>query len=202
LEEPFCEVCGEAYHGRIDSGFSCPNCSGVRFSFEFVRPSLVRDDRVLSMVRRLKYGRELHLAAGLGRLAGGAFRDPRLADALEGRWPLVPVPLHRARFRRRHFNQSEEIARGLSVVTGLPMVPAMERIRDTGTQTLLGRRKRMENLRGAFRVRDELRDMAAGAGGVVLVDDVLTTGSTLHECAKELRKAGFRRVVGVTVMRG
>ncbi len=88
------------------------------------------------------------------------------------------------------------------MVTGLPMVPAMERIRDTGTQTLLGRRKRMENLRGAFRVRDELRDMAAGAGGVVLVDDVLTTGSTLHECAKELRKAGFRRVVGVTVMRG
>ena len=163
----------------------------------------MRDDRTLDLVHRLKYGREIHLAGELGHLAAESFADPRLAPAIEHQWPLVPVPLHRSRLRHRHFNQAAEIARSLSLETGLPMVQALKRIRKTETQTLLSRKQRMENLRRAFEItRAGRKWLAAKVDGVVLVDDVLTTGSTVNECARTLRRAGFRNVCVVTVMRG
>lgn len=203
LTEPFCESCGEKFEGRIDVAFSCPNCSNLRFSFEFARSALVRDERTLDLIHRLKYGREIHLARELGRLAGVAFEDPRLAPAVAGAWPLVPVPLHRKRLRHRHFNQAAEIARSLSAAVGLPVLKGLDRTRETETQTLLSRKQRMANLRGAFSVNDRGRRwIDATPDGAVLVDDVLTTGSTVHECARVLRSAGFRKIFVVTVMRG
>lgn len=204
LEEPFCKSCGEAFPGIIDSPFACPNCENLRFSFNFARPATVRDERTLDLIHRLKYSREIHLADELGRLASGAFADdPRLAPALAGKWPLIPVPLHRKRFRHRHFNQAAEISRALAIHTGLPVLHALRRTRETDTQTLLSRKQRMANLRGAFETtRCGHRWIAGSPHGAVLVDDVLTTGSTVHECAKTLRRAGFRRVFVVTVMRG
>jgi ComF family protein len=120
---------------------------------------------------------------------------------LDEKWPLVPVPLHRSRLEFRHFNQALEIAGPMGRELGLPVVEALRRIRATETQTRLTRNQRLENLRGAFKAS------AAGErwpqkAGAVLVDDVLTTGSTVDACAKALKKAGFRRVFVVTVMRG
>ncbi len=200
LAAPFCKNCGEAFQGSIEGEFDCPNCSHLKFHFEFARPAMVRDDRTLEMIHRLKYARELHLAKDLGRLAAEAFSDPRLAPALEEKWPLVPVPLHRRRFQHRNFNQAAEIARELSFLTGLPVLHGLERIRATEHQTALTRAQRLENLRGAFRIsRTGLKEKPHG---VILIDDVLTTGSTVDECAKTLRKAGIPRVCIVTVMRG
>lgn len=203
LAEPFCERCGEMFQGLIDGPFSCPNCSNLKFSFEFARPAMLRDDRTLDLIHRLKYGREIHLASELGRLARDSFADPRLAPAVAGGWPLVPVPLHRKRLRHRHFNQAGEIARALSEQIGLPVVNALNRTRETETQTLLSRKQRMENLRGAFEVTRQGKTWIGDrAEGAVLVDDVLTTGSTVNECAKTLRSAGVKKVFVVTVMRG
>ncbi len=203
LAEPFCQKCGETFPGNIEGPFACPNCSRLTFAFEFARPAMVRDARTLEMIHRLKYNREIHLARDLGRLAAGAFSDPRLADALAGNWPLIPVPLHRRRFQHRHFNQAEEISRELSRLTGLPVVNALRRIRRTETQTALTRAQRLANLRGAFAVTPAGgTSPAASATGAILVDDVLTTGSTAGECAKTLLRAGFKRIQVVTVMRG
>ena len=203
LAAPFCQCCGEMFQGRIDGPFTCPNCHDLSFAFEFARPALVRDARTLELIHRLKYRREIHLACELGRLARAALDDPRLVPALAGRWPLVPVPLHRARLRLRHFNQAGEIARVLSDQTGLPVLHALRRTRPTATQTRLSRKQRLENLRGAFALtRQGRRRLESDPAGAVLIDDVLTTGSTVHECAKTLRRAGFLRVVVVTVMRG
>lgn len=203
LTAPFCESCGEMFPGKIDGPFECPNCRDLSFAFEFARPALVRDPRTLDLIHRLKYSREIHLALELGRLAGEAFGDPRLKPALEEGWPLIPVPLHRRRMQRRHFNQAEEIARVLSRQTGLPLLRGLQRKRPTHTQTLLTRKQRLENLRGAFETsRAARRWIATAPQGAVLIDDVLTTGSTVHECAKVLRRAGLRKVVVVTVMRG
>lgn len=198
LAEPFCKSCGEPFPGRIDGPFSCPNCAHLKFAFDFARPAMVRDDRTLDMIHRLKYARELHLARELGRLAAEAFDDPRLAPALAGKWPLVPVPLHRGRLQHRYFNQAEEIARVISTHTGLPVLRALRRIRATEHQTALTRAQRLENLRGAF----QITRLAEPPPGVVLVDDVLTTGSTVDECAKTLRRAGIPHISIVTVMRG
>ncbi len=203
IAAPFCEACGEAFYGKIEGPFECPNCTGLSFAFEFARPAMLRDERTLDLVHRLKYGREIHLARELGALAGHAFEDPRLAPALEGKWPIIPVPLHRLRLRERHFNQAEEIARPLSALTGCPIVLALRRVRSTDTQTLLSRRQRMDNLKGAFGITRIGRKLASRhCPGVILIDDVLTTGSTVNECARTLRKAGIKRILVVTVMRG
>lgn len=198
LSRPYCEICGEGFEGAIDAKFECPNCNGQDFSFEFARPALVRSPGTMTMVHDLKYGRRLELARSLAELAERAFEDPRMEEALEGKWPLVPVPLHRARRKWRHFNQASEIALPLGRAVGLPVVEALKRIRPTVTQTRLSRSQRQKNLRGAFEV---LRGFEPGPG-VVLVDDVFTTGSTVHECARILRKSGVQKVVVVTVMRG
>jgi ComF family protein len=203
LAEPFCRSCGEMFQGKIDGPFACPNCNELSFAFEFARPAMVRDERTLDLIHRLKYGRQIHLAGELGRLARESFADPRLVPALAGCWPLVPVPLHRKRLQHRHFNQAEEIARALAGHTGMPVLKALRRTRQTDTQTRLSRKQRMENLRGAFEItRRGRRWCESLPAGVVLIDDVLTTGSTVHECAKTLRRAGFRKVLVVTVMRG
>jgi competence protein ComFC len=203
IAEPFCKSCGEVFEGVIDRPFACPNCRDLKFAFKFARPAMLRDERTLDLVHRLKYGREIHLARELGRLAFDAFLDPRLAPALDAGWPLIPVPLHRKRLRHRHFNQAEEIARALAAQTGQPVLKALSRIRQTETQTLLSRKQRMANLRGAFAVTATGRRwIAATPAGAVLVDDVLTTGSTVQECANTLRRAGVREVFVVTVMRG
>lgn len=203
LAAPFCETCGEAFEGQIDGHFDCPNCSKLTFSFKFARPATVRDERTLGMIHRLKYSREIHLAEELGRLASEAFGDARFAPALDGRWPLIPVPLHRKRENRRYFNQAMEISKVLSKHTGLPILNGLDRILSTETQTALTRAQRLENLRGAFALsRHGRKWLTTTQPGAVLVDDVLTTGSTVDACAKILRKGGFQQVFVVTVMRG
>jgi ComF family protein len=203
LAAPFCKTCGEPYTGRIEGAFACPNCHELVFSFAFARPAMLWDERTRDLVHQLKYGRCIHLAAELGRLAMAAFTDDRLQPAVAANWPLVPVPLHRSRFQRRTFNQAAEISRVLALYTGLPVLAALRRIRATDTQALLGRKQRLENLHGAFAITAAgRRQLVTSAAGVILVDDVLTTGSTVEACAATLRRAGFKTVLAVTVMRG
>lgn len=165
---------------------------------------MLKDARTLDLIHQLKYQRSLHLAHDLGKLVADAFKnDSRLAIALEEKWPLVPVPLHRSRLIHRHFNQAEEIALGISHHIGLPMIAALRRKRDTGTQTRLTRKQRMKNLQGSFDISKAGKNLIAKKPhGMVLIDDVLTTGSTVNECAKILRREGIHKVVVITVMRG
>lgn len=112
---------------------------------------------------------------------------------------FIPVPLHHVRFREREFNQAEELTRLLSKQSGIPMWNALKRIRYTTTQTKLDRSERMENLRGAFRVRHTHRVKGRHP---ILVDDVFTTGSTVEECSRVLLRAGAASVRVITVARG
>ena len=203
LAAPFCQTCGEMFQGNIDGPFACPNCSDLSFAFEFARPAhgAGRAHAGFDPPAEIRPGNPSRRRIGTARRE--AFDDPRLARALAGSWPLVPVPLHRKRLRHRHFNQAEEISRALAKHTGLPVLKALRRTRQTETQTLLSRKQRMENLRGAFEItRHGRRWIESSPDGAVLIDDVLTTGSTVNECAKTLRRAGFRKVFVVTVMRG
>jgi ComF family protein len=111
---------------------------------------------------------------------------------------IVPVPLHPARLRERGFNQAELLAKTLTQKIGVPVFAALERIRYTTTQTAFDRIDRTENLHNAFRLRKKVtvRELQ-----VLLVDDILTTGSTLSECARVLREAGARSVYAVTAAR-
>jgi competence protein ComFC len=112
---------------------------------------------------------------------------------------FVPVPLYPARKREREFNQSDVLARMASMRTGQPVVNCLQRVRNTETQTHFDRRERMENLRNAFKLRKTSRVYGKS---FLLIDDVLTTGSTLDECARVLRVAGAASVRAAVVARG
>jgi ComF family protein len=113
---------------------------------------------------------------------------------------VVPVPLHWYRSWRRGFNQSEALARALARKLGVPCQTRwLKRVRHTVKQTSLAPTERRENVKGSFRVSrlSRLRGQT-----VLLIDDVLTTGSTAHEAAKALRKAGAGRVIAAVLGHG
>jgi ComF family protein len=113
---------------------------------------------------------------------------------------VVPVPLHRAKSSDRGFNQAEEIARAAVKQLGAFELATrvLVRNRPTTSQTGLTRHQRRANIRGAFEVRDTLK---IADRNVIVVDDVMTTGTTAEECARVLRKAGAAKVWIATVAR-
>lgn len=136
---------------------------------------------------RFKFRRDLAAGRLLAQLMLEAARDamPPLPDA------LLCVPLHESRLRERGYNQALELAKPLARALGLPLLrDALQRVRHTQAQSGLDAKARRRNLRNAF-------DVPPGCtlpSHVALLDDVMTTGSTLRECARVLRKAGVQRV--------
>ncbi len=197
IEAPFCHRCSQAFQGAIDGTFTCSNCTGRDFHFECAVARYRSDGVVREFIHRFKYDGHFYLRHQLADWLAAGLEDERIratpADF------LVAVPLHSARFREREFNQAEVLARLLSKRSGMPVLPCLRRIRYTSTQTRLDRHERMENLRGAFRVRQTSRVLNRH---LILVDDVFTTGSTVDECARVLRQAGAASVRVVTVARG
>jgi ComF family protein len=113
------------------------------------------------------------------------------------------VPLHWKREQSRHYNQSQEIARHLGALLGLPVVSALKRTKATPTQTHLNRKQRLQNLRGAIALSAAGKRLnPAETKGIVLIDDVFTTGATVQECARILARNQHENIVVVTVMRG
>jgi len=146
---------------------------------------------VAGMVAALKFGGRLDLAEVFARLL--ASREPArpLADL------VVAVPLSFERESERGFNQSLEIARRYAKLTGTTLAErALSRLRHTAPQQSLAREERRRNVRGAFGV-----DVAVRGLSVVVIDDVMTTGSTLGEIAQVLKRAGAARVVNRVVAR-
>lgn len=197
IEAPFCQRCSQPFEGDITGTFTCSNCSDREFHFEcIVAPYLARDV-VRECIHKFKYERQFHLRRQLAEWAAAGLDDERIrAQPFD---MFVPVPLHAARKREREFNQAEVIARLLARRAAVPVRNAIERIRYTTTQTRLDRHERMENLRGAFRVR---HPAVVQNRHIILVDDVFTTGSTVEECARVLRAAGAASVRALTVARG
>jgi ComF family protein len=178
----------------------CPGCAPARGPLAACVAAAPLAGPVLDAVHRFKYP-----AAGLAGLdpAPTALLRALVREAAArapGPEPgrVVPVPLHPRRLRSRGFNPAAELARALARGRGLVLdATALRRRRDTPSQTGLDRRGRRRNVRGAFRAR---RGFAAPAC-VWLVDDVVTTGATLAEAARALRRAGARHVVGVCAAR-
>ncbi len=110
---------------------------------------------------------------------------------------LIPVPLHIKKLRRREFNQSAVLAKELSISWGIPLnLNSLIKTKDTLEQALLDAKDRYSNIKDAYSVIDVITEVKIG-----LVDDVVTTGSTLMECAKALKKAGAKEIHAITLAR-
>jgi ComF family protein len=151
---------------------------------------------VRKLIHDFKYGNQRHLRYPLTSWLRETLNDPRLCGRQFDL--IVPVPLHPARERERGFNQAALLAERLAASMNVASRPLLERTRYTTTQTAYDRAERMENLAGAFRLRKnrDVRDLR-----VLLIDDVLTTGSTLSECARVLKAAGALSVHAATAAR-
>lgn len=143
------------------------------------------------LIRKLKYQGVLPHARVLGVLLAEAARDRRV----ELPRLLLPVPLHAARFRERGFNQALAIARHAGRMLEIPWTStALRRVRDTPSQTTLDVFERRQNLRGAFALNPRAAQRLSDAQHVAIVDDVITTGSTVGEIRALLLAAGVRRI--------
>jgi competence protein ComFC len=193
---PFCQKCSEPFEGSITSEFTCANCAHRTIYFDAAVSAYRGRGIVREIIHEFKYGRQIHLRHLVARWLQAALDDERIRGS---RFDIIiPVPLHATRQRERGFNQASLLAASLSAQTSIPSKPVLERVRYTTTQTALDRSERMENLHNAFRLRKN-----ANVRGlrVLLIDDVLTTGSTLSECARVLKRAGALSVHAATAAR-
>lgn len=191
---PLCERCGSPLEYDVGSGAVCGACLAQPPRWSRSRSVFVYDDAGRSMILSLKHADATHAAPVFARWMARAGAEPlRDADL------LVPVPIHRRRLFARRYNQSALLAIELSRITGIRAAPAaLVRRRPTPTQGGLSRSERLRNVAGAFGVREP--EIVQGRR-VVVIDDVLTTGATIGECAKALLEAGATRVDALTVAR-
>jgi ComF family protein len=168
----------------------CGTCRLREHAFDFARSALIFNDPLREVIHHLKYSDRVSLARPLGRLLCECIER----EAFQGH-VVIPVPLHRKRERRRGFNQACLIAESLTRLNRTIDTTTLRRRKNTPSQTGLSRSQRTLNLAGAFEVRGRVPEC------VIVVDDVYTTGSTLHEVAKTLKRHGAKRVEVLTVAR-
>jgi ComF family protein len=164
---------------------TCARCLAVPPRIARTRAAVAYDDLSRGLAIRLKYGRKVAIARTMAHYMAPLVRH-------EGEAVLVPVPLHRSRLWTRGFNQSALVANELSrrlKIAADPMI--LRRVRRTPPLKGMSALQRRKTVAGAFQVADKA---AIAQKTVILVDDVLTTGSTAEACARALKRAGAARV--------
>ena len=182
VEPPLCFTCGRP----VDHGSSCHQCvkghalDHGRAWMLLVPPS----DKV---IHHFKYRRKRCLAELLGRAMAGIVKADHILSKAD---IIAPVPLFWWKRTRRGYNQADLLARITSRETGITQKNTIKRIRSTRTQTRLSEHKRRKNVLNAFALSDDVVEDKK----VMLIDDVLTTGATIQECARVLKQSGAAQV--------
>ena len=196
MEAPYCLRCAEKFDGATDNILRCYHCRDLKFSFQYVVAAYQMNEGMRQLVHALKYKKALYLDKFLGQCIRLALLDDRLASLDLSEWVITPVPLHFTRLRQRYYNQSEIIAERLAKEVGVSVELLLERTRPTQQQIRLTKTERAKNVAGAFQA-----DSNVAGKKVILVDDVFTTGATVNECAKQLKKQGAHEVVVICLAR-
>ncbi len=186
VKSPFCNICGHTLKGA-----SCNNCESRDVAFSKARAAGNYAGVLRELIHEFKYRGARCLADDLSKLMYDYAKDRSDID-LASIDCLIPVPIHSIRKRIRGYNQSELLADGISSLSGIPsFTDVMRRIVYTNPQVDLSREKRMKNMKQAFAIVSscKIKDKK-----LLLIDDVSTTSSTLHECSSMLLNHGAREV--------
>ena len=141
-----------------------------------------RTSAYAAILHDIKYHNMPQLGVWMGQRAVADMRDSGCFDGVEA---VVPVPLHFTKLAKRGYNQSEKIARGVARELGVPVVNALKAVRESETQTHKSAAERMASTRGRFALKEKYSESLRGKH-LLLLDDVVTTGSTLIDCARPL----------------
>ncbi len=201
IVEPCCAQCGRVFDSLARGDAICAPCREQPPAFERARACWIYEGPPRLTIHRFKYNRRYAMAP---RLAQAMIQTPA-ARALLLDWRpdfLVAVALHASRARARGFNQSALLARELGALGNVPALELLKRTRRTPPQVGLDLKARRHNVRAAFDVNEKLwRSENLAGARILLIDDVFTTGATLNECARVLRKSGAGDVAALTVAR-
>ena len=181
---------------RVEEDHLCGQCLEKRPYFDALAAPCLYEGGIMDAIHQIKYSGRTYLAESLGPLLIASARE-RFGET-EGML-MMPVPLHPKRLRERGFNQSLVLAKVISPALEVSLdFLSLRRVKYTLPQTGLKRDERRKNVKGAFGV-DGGTDLKGKT--VILMDDVATTGNTLNECARVLKKAGCERVYCLAVAR-
>ena len=190
-----CAVCALPLPPNTVEGAVCGRCQKKAPLFDEAFSVFSYEQPVIWLIQQLKFNEKLAHARLLGELlsASNCIEQIQADEDI----CILPVPLFKKRLRQRGFNQSIELARALSKKTGWPMeLHCVQRVRETSAQTGLDAKARRKNIRGAFEVVESFLQKH-----VVIVDDVVTTGSTVNELSRVLKKSGVKRITVLSLAR-
>ena len=197
ISEPYCPLCGIPFSSEKTTNHLCGDCLGSVHRFDRARATGFYQGLIREVIHRFKYGGQTFLVNPLARMLIGPGNELTRMHRID---KIVPVPLHCKRLRQRGFNQASLLARRLGSLLKIPVdYSSLKRTRWTDPQIGLSRNQRAANVKGAFSLK--AREKIKGKG-ILLLDDVLTTGETVNQCVRVLKKdGGAREVVVLTVAR-
>ncbi len=196
ISAPQCACCGLPLEFAVDEQTLCGDCLREHPPFSRARATFVYNEHSRTLILKLKYQDHAYLASVFGNWLKSAGAELIAASDL-----IIPVPLHYWRMVRRRYNQSALLAGTVAAHSSLPLLlDGLTRIRYTPQQTGLTRTQREKNVKGAFRVPERHRAAIKGKS-ILLIDDVMTTGATIHACTYTLLKAGASQVNVLTLAR-
>lgn len=196
FSHPRCPRCGLGFATDCGDDHLCSGCLAEERTFAKARSIASYAGLMAEVIARFKYQGASHLARPLSAFLA-EYQDPEFPFSPFDL--ILPVPLHPQRLRQRGFNQSNLLARRISRRHSIPLdFTTLKRIRPTQPQTQLSGPERRENIRGAFEVQNP---QTIQKKHLLLIDDVYTTGATVGECSKVLRKAGAGQVDVLTLAR-
>ncbi|MDH3972875.1 MAG: ComF family protein [Deltaproteobacteria bacterium] len=193
VKSPCCTICGIPFISREGADHPCGSCITDKPHFDEAASLYLYGGELAEAIKRLKYSNKTSLASPLAELL---CCHSFMASSFDN---LVAVPLHKSRLRERGFNQSQLLASSLAEKCSKKRSSfLLERIRDTPPQVGMKRARRLENVKNAFAVR---KGASVEGKSILLVDDVYTTGATVMECSRVLKKAGAKEVKVLTLAR-
>ncbi len=193
---PLCPRCGAPLHQPLAPGIKqCRYCPDTPHFFDRLHSVYSYKDQIVkNLIHSLKFDYQTRLAIPLSKMLLDGFLYHYAREPLDA---IVPVPLHKSRYREREFNQAALLSQGIAEKTNLPIrEDIVFRIRRTPPQTALQPQQRIKNLEGAF-VPESVN--AARGLRVLIIDDVMTTGATINAVSSALRQAGAQTIYGLTL---
>lgn len=187
LAEHRCKICGCEILNEADY---CNNCQRFDHFFEANRAPLKYEGIATDLVKKLKFGNKQYIATELGKLMADEYLLANYNCDI-----ITFVPMSDKEKKERGFNQSELLAREVSKRLNLPLSSALKKVKETDTQKQLTAKERRENLKEVFGIFDKSE---VKGKIVLLIDDVFTTGATVNECSRILKKAGARQIYSLT----
>jgi len=189
---PYCPYCHTSFPDYFQR---CRDCGGMKSPGKLYALSEM-DNNLLKYLHSFKYHGRVEIGEEFARKAHEVFRDASFINEAD---IIIPVPLHFRKRLDRGYNQAGIFSEHLSLLFDRPLDRiSLKRITNTRSQTRLNPKQRFANVKGAFRVKER---SAIKGKKILLVDDIVTTGATLFECARTLRRAGAAEVISFTIAR-